>query len=80
MRLSQSEHRFDPVHARHVQIDDRRLGPETVDELDGSDPVGRAADDAQLRLVVDQVAEGLQVELVVVGNDNPNRVKNSPHA
>jgi hypothetical protein len=62
--------RGDAVEQRHVQVDDDCIRAELVRELDRREPVRRCADDAQVRLRLDQLPEGVAERRVVVREED----------
>jgi arginase len=68
----------DPIDERHVQVDHDGVGSEGVRELDRREPVGRGADDRQLRLVLDQRLERFQEPCVVVRKQDAHRRSATP--
>ena len=53
-----------------MEVENRGVGRELVDELDRSQPVRRRSDHGELPLALDQSAEVLEERLVVVGEQN----------
>jgi arginase len=78
MVLAQPRHRGHAVDERHVQVDDDGVGCELVRELDRVEAVLRGADDGQLRLVLDQRAQGLEERVVVVRQEDAYRCRAGP--
>jgi arginase len=76
--LPQSRYRGDAVDERHVQVDDDRIGLELVSELDRVETVPRGRDDRQLRLMLDQRAQGFEEPLVVVRQEDANGCRSHP--
>ena len=64
--------RADAIQQRHVQVEHDRVGVEPVGELDCLEPVRRRADHAQIGLVVDQLAKGVEEAGVVIGDQDAN--------
>jgi arginase len=63
----------DAVDERHVQVDHDGIRIELVGELDRVEAVVHAADDGQLRLMLDERSKGLQEQVVVVRQEDANR-------
>jgi arginase len=78
MILPQARHRGDAVDERHVQVDDDRVRPELVGQLDRVEAVLRGADHRQLRLVLDERAQRLEERVVVVREKDSNRGRSPP--
>ena len=55
--------RADAVEERHVEIENRGVGMELVDELDRSQPVRRRSDHGELPLVFDEGSKVLEERL-----------------
>jgi arginase len=68
----------DAVDERHVQVDHDGVGRELVGELDRIEAVRRSADDGELRLVLDQRAQGFEERAVVVRQEDANRRSTHP--
>jgi arginase len=69
----------DSVEKRHVQVDHHGVRIEMVGELDRLQTVGGQADDGQLRLPFDQVAQGVEERPVVVRDqDADSQVRGVP--
>jgi arginase len=68
----------DPVDERHVQVDDDGVRGELVGGLDRVEAVVHAADDGQLRLVLDERPQGLQEHVVVIRQEDANRGRSCP--
>lgn len=71
--LAQPSNGGDAVEERHVDVDDDGVRIELVGKLDRVEAVVHGADDGQLRLVLDERAEGLQEHVVVVRQEDANR-------
>ena len=56
-----------------MEIENRGVGMELVDELDRSQPVRRRSDHGELPLVFDESSKVLEERLVVVGEQNSDR-------
>jgi hypothetical protein len=63
----------DAVDDRHVDVDHGRVRIELVRKLDRPQAVGRLADDSQFRLPLNQLPQGMEVQIVVVGQEHAYR-------
>jgi arginase len=71
----------DAVQARHVQVDDDRVGSQLLRELDCREAVACPPDDGELRLPLDQRRERFEKRTVVVREENLDHARRSrfPH-
>ena len=66
--------RFDAVHVRHRDVHQDDIGPQRVRVRDRLESVGRFADDAKLRPLVEHLAQRAAHRRVIVDDENPERV------
>jgi len=78
MVLAEARYRGDSVDEGHVQVDDDGVRIELVGGLDRVEAVVHAADDGQLRLVLDERPQGLQERVVVIRQEDANRGRSCP--
>ena len=72
MVAAQARDRGDAVEERHVQVHHDRVRTELVHQLEGGEPVARGGHHFELFLTLDERAQALEEEVVVVRQENPD--------
>ena len=73
--LGELPRRLEPVHAGHADVHDHDVRLAAERELDGARPVGRLADDADVRRAREREAKALAHDFVVVDDQRRDLVR-----